>query len=75
MLDDMAVKVKIKISTDASAAKGITARRGAGKIRHIEVSHLWVQDKVRKGEIIIAKIDTKDNLADALTKVMGRTDI
>ena len=57
-----------RISTDASAAKGITARRGAGKIRHIEVSQLWIQDKVRKGEIIMRKVDTKENLADALTK-------
>ena len=36
MLSDLGVKVKIRISTDASAAKGITARRGAGKLRHIE---------------------------------------
>ena len=49
MLGDLGIKVKIGISTDASAAKGITARRDAGKIRHIEVSHLWIQDKVRKG--------------------------
>ena len=68
MLDDWGVKVKITIITDASAAKGITARKGAGKIRHIEVSQLWIQDKVRRGEIIIRKVDTKENLADALTK-------
>ena len=68
MLNDLGIKVKIRISTDASAAKGITARRGAGKIRHIEVSQLWIQDKVRKGEINMRKVDTKENLADALTK-------
>ena len=54
--------------TDASAAKGITARRGAGKIRRIEDSQLWIQDKVRKGEIMMRKVDTTENLADALTK-------
>ena len=68
MLEDMGIKMKLTISTDASAAKGISARRGAGKIRHIEVSQLWVQQKVRSGEIIIKKVRTDENLADALTK-------
>ena len=68
MLEDFGININLRINTDASAAKGITARRGAGKIRHIEVSQLWIQDRVRKGEIIMRKIDTKENLADALTK-------
>jgi hypothetical protein len=31
MLDDLGMKVKIRGKTDASAAKGIASRRGAGK--------------------------------------------
>ena len=65
MLEDLGVKWKFRINTDASAAKVITARKGAGKIRHIEVSQLWIQDHVRRGEICIRKVDTKENLADA----------
>ena len=38
MLEDLGVNVISIISTDASAAKGITARKGAGKVRLIEVS-------------------------------------
>ena len=48
---EMGIKVRIRVSTDASAAKGIASRRGLGKIRHIEVHQLWVQDKVAEGEI------------------------
>ena len=62
----------IRIHTDASAAKGIASRRGLGKVRHIEVTQLWVQEKVQRGEIEIIKINTKDNLADALTKHVDR---
>lgn len=51
MLIDLGIKIKIRINTDASAAKGITARRGAGKIRHIEISQLWIQDRVRSGKV------------------------
>ena len=65
---DMAVSLEIRIKTDASAAKGIASRRGLGKVRHIDVSQLWLQDRVNKGEIVIEKVSTRDNLADALTK-------
>ena len=55
MLSDMGTKIKFRISTDASAANGIMAHKGAGEIRHIEASQVWVQDKVRKGEIAMKK--------------------
>ncbi len=32
------------------------------------MSQLWSQDKVRKGEILIKKVDGADNIEDALTK-------
>ena len=60
--------VGIVVRTDASAAKGIASRRGAGKIRHIEVAQLWVQEKVSNGEIKLIKVSTNENVADALTK-------
>ena len=56
------------IKTDASAAIGISNRLGIGKIRHIEVNQLWLQDKVAKGVLVIEKVPTDENLADALTK-------
>ena len=52
----------------ASAAIGIGNRLGVGKVRHIEVTQLWLQEKVGKREIVIEKVPTGANLADALTK-------
>ena len=60
----------IAIKSDASAAIGISSRLGIGKVRHIEVTQLWVQEKVASGEIAIHKVATEDNLADALTKAV-----
>ena len=60
--------IKLKIVTDASAAKGISQRKGLGQVRHIEVNTLWLQDKVRSGDIAIEKVGGKVNIADALTK-------
>ena len=41
---------------------------GLGNVRHIEVSTLWIQDKVRDGTFHIEKVGGKVNIADALTK-------
>ena len=60
--------------TDSSAAKGISARKGVGRVRHTEVNQLWVQDKVRSGDIEIVKVDGDKNLGDALTKYLDASD-
>ena len=62
------------MKTDASVAKGIASRNGIGKVRHIEVCQLWLQDKVRLGEIVIVKVDGKDNAADAVAKPLSAED-
>ena len=41
-----------EVIIDSSAAKGIASRRGLGKVRHIEVHQLWLQDKVQKKEVL-----------------------
>ena len=75
MFKEAGINIGIIIKTDASAAKGIATRRGMGKVRQIEVSQLWVQEKVSTGEIKIVKIPTEDNIADHLTKYQDRTGI
>ena len=58
----------IQIRSDASAAIGIASRIGIGKVRHVEVNQLWLQEKVSKKEIEVIKVGAAENLADALTK-------
>ena len=45
LLEDMGVRMRIRASTDSSAAVGISKRRGLGKVRHLELNQLWLQDK------------------------------
>ena len=47
-------------------------RKGLGKVRHIEVNQLWVQEAVALGRILLEKVGTQDNLADVLTKHLAR---
>ena len=44
-------------------------------MRHIDTNQLWVQDKVANKEIDVMKVPGEDNLADGLTKPMGRKGI
>ena len=65
----------MSIEVDASAANGIAMRKGLGKVRHIDVNLLWLQDKVREGVLNVRKICGKDNVADMLTKYVSGADI
>ena len=39
--------VNMKINGDFSAVKGILARRGCEKVKHMELKQLWLQEQVR----------------------------
>ena len=68
MMEDPGVGVEVQVNTDSSAAKSITSRKGAGRVRHIEVRELWVQERVARGELKIVRVKGEDNVADGLTK-------
>ncbi len=48
LMDSGGVRVEVHVNTDWSAAGMIEFRRGAGKVRHVDVRELWTQDKVAK---------------------------
>ena len=58
----------IEIKSHASAAIRIVNRISLGKVRHIEVTQLWAQEKVSEGEILVTKAKTEENLVDTPTK-------
>jgi hypothetical protein len=75
ILKDMGVTLRIRLKEDSSAAKGIAERTGLGKLRHVEVNQLWVQEKVKNKVIELTKVKGIDSLADALTKYVGNEDL
>ena len=72
MARDLGIELSIKVLTDAAAAIGIVRRRGLGKVRHLDVTDLWLQERIRMKDLEVEKVDGKDNLADALTKILAR---
>ena len=49
----------------------LARRQGAGKLKHIEVRLLALQDWVRAGRVRLAKCHTSENVADGCTKFVG----
>ncbi len=56
------------VATDSSVAKSFVATRGVGKMRHLEVKLLWLQEQVRQQRLRVLKVRGTANIADALTK-------
>ena len=68
ILEDWGFQVTIEIRSDATAAIGIVRRQGLGRVRHLAVADLWVQQKVQDGVITVEKHPGRTNPADLMTK-------
>ena len=65
---DLGWNVGLQLKIDSSSAKAITSRLGAGKVRHLEVRFLWLQEVTRNKQLQVVKVRGKANPADVLTK-------
>ena len=50
----------------------IVKRSGAGKLRHINISLLWVQEQEKLKKLVCEKVPGQANPADLFTKGVGR---
>ena len=67
MLKEFYMPVALKLTTDSSAEKGIIKRNGVGKVKHLEVKCLWIQEREERGDLSCIKIPRLQNSADLLT--------
>ena len=65
---DLGFDWSLEVRSDAAAAIGICRRRGLGKVRHLAVADLWVQDHVRTKDFLLTKVPGAENPADIMTK-------
>ena len=72
MYRDFGQDIKVHVNTDASTAKAIATRKGLGKIRHMAVHLLWLQERVSVNDVAIHKILGSANPSDILTKYVSR---
>ena len=65
-------EMPMRIFCDSSAARGIAQRLGVGKVRHLAVTTLWIQECVHNKEFSVLAIHTSKNPEDILTKCVPR---
>ena len=72
---DFGRKITAELKVDAKATIGMLNRRGLGKLRHVEVGHLWIQNAVKDGRIKVSKVLGTENVADLMTKYLDANNI
>ena len=60
--------VQLRVLSDSSAARAMTARTGSGRVKHVETRYLCLQDRVRKKQFSVGCIDTSHNTTDLGSK-------
>ena len=70
LMEDWDQKKYLVMMGDSTAALGVIRRKGAGKLRHVNIGMLWVQEKRDGGEVEYRKVGGKENPADLMTKYL-----
>ena len=65
---DLKLELPLYVHTDSSAGKSFAARRGLGKLRHVETRWLWLQERVALKHLQLRKVPGETSPADAMTK-------
>ena len=60
--------VSIQLSIDNSAARQILVRAGVGRVRHLSVKILWLQQQVERKMVSVAAVASSATVADLGTK-------
>ena len=74
LLEDLGVKLPVRLWTDSTATIGICGRQGLGKLRHVDTRSLWIQQRVRDGSVELRKVRGEANPADLFTKHLQSAD-
>ena len=68
MMRDLGVAVKPVSVIDARATAHTLHRHGIGKMKHIDVVHLWLQDEVKSNRLRVRRVKSEKKIADIGTK-------
>ena len=75
LMMDLGWQVSLVLRTDSSAATAISRRRGIGKVRHLDVRYLWVQQRLNDKLMRIEKVNGTAKTANILTKRRSASEV
>ena len=62
---------KVNLYLDSSAARGIITRQGVGRVKHLQIRTLFLQELHKQGTLSVHPVGTKENTADIGTKPLS----
>ena len=71
---DLGISSQLVLHADSAAAIGICNRTGIGRVRHLAVGQLWVQERIREKTLHLRKVLGTENPADLCTKYLAAKD-
>ena len=72
MLRDFGVESGGIVDADSTAALAIAKRKGAGKLRHVNINCLWIQQHLDTKQLELRKVLGTENPSDMMTKHLPR---
>ena len=69
---DVGYEMKPVLAIDVKATEHILHRQGIGRLKHIDVAYLWMQDEVRSNRLRVRKVKGEANAADLATKPLSK---
>ena len=70
LMGKFGVQLESEVLIDSSAALAAVHRKGNGRLRHVRVGHLWIQQMSEDGGVQYQKVDGGLNPADLMTKTL-----
>ena len=71
VLRDLGYGKRPVLAIDAKATEHILHRQGIGKLKHIDVAYLWIQDEVRSQRLQVRRVRSEDNRSGNKTTEQG----
>ena len=65
-------ETEARIISDSSSCRAFSQRQGVGRLKHINVKYLWLQQKIKEEALQMDGVPTVLNLADLGTKRLSK---
>ena len=70
LLEELAIPFTTELLVDSTASMGMINRMGVGRVKHLSIRWLWIQEMSKSGKLKVSKVLTTDNTSDIGTKYL-----
>ena len=72
---DLGYEMKPALAIDAKATEHFFHRQGLGRLKHIDVAYMWMQDEVRSKRLRVRSAKSEEHVADLGIKPLSKAAI